>query len=112
MPAWSKQDISAEGLGSVPDLVIRTPGGVPVVLETEFAPARSVETDARARLGQILQVNGDPIEQTIAVQIPQKLREGPQKNLGARIEAASFRYCTYSGPSADSAVRWPALKGG
>ena len=31
-----------------PDIVIRPPGGIPVVLETEFMPARSVEADAQA----------------------------------------------------------------
>ncbi len=89
-----------------PDIVIRPPGGIPVVLETEFMPARSVEADAQARLGQFLQYNGDRIEQTIAVQVPQELSQVPQADLEQHIEAAEFRYCTYS--LQETAVRWPA----
>ena len=91
-----------------PDIVIRPPGGIPVVLETEFMPARSVEADAQARLGQFLQYNGDRIEQTIAVQVPRELSEVPQADLEQHIEAAEFRYCTYSLQEADMGVRWPA----
>ena len=91
-----------------PDIVIRPPGGIPVVLETEFLPARSVEADAQARLGQFLQYNGDRIEQTIAVQIPRELSQVPQADLEQHIEAAEFRYCTYSLQEADMNVRWPA----
>ena len=91
-----------------PDIVIRPPGGIPVVLETEFMPARSVEADAQARLGQFLQYSGDRIEQTIAVQIPRELSEVPQADLEQHIEAAEFRYCTYSLQEADMGVRWPA----
>ena len=91
-----------------PDIVICPPGGVPVVLETEFEPAHTVEADAQARLGKFLSQTGDRIEQTIAVQIPQELREAPQANLEQHIEAAEFRYCTYSLQEADTVVRWPA----
>ena len=91
-----------------PDIVIRPPGGVPVIIETEFMPARSVETDATARLGKFLEYNGDLIEQTIAVQIPQELSRAPQKDLELLIEAAEFRYCTFSLQETDTAVRWPS----
>lgn len=64
--------------GLQPDVVIRPPGGVPVVLETEFEPARTVELDAQKRLGFNLKYAGDPIEQTIAVQIPKDLSHVPQ----------------------------------
>ena len=91
-----------------PDIVIRPPGGIPVVLETEFMPARGVEADAQARLGQFLQYNGDRIEQTIAVQIPRELSQAPQADLEQHIEAAEFHYCTYSLQESDTAVRWPS----
>ena len=91
-----------------PDIVIRPPGGVPVILETEFMPARSVEADATARLGKFLEYNGDLIEQTIAVQVPQELRRAPQKDLERLIEAAEFRYCTFSLQEKDTVVRWPS----
>ena len=91
-----------------PDIVIRPPGGVPVIIETEFMPARSVEADATARLGKFLEYNGDLIEQTIAVQIPQELSRAPQKDLKRLIEAAEFRYCTFSLQEKDTVVRWPS----
>ncbi len=91
-----------------PDLVIRPPGGVPVIIETEFEPARSVEKDARTRLGQRLQYNGDLIEQTIAVKVPKDLSRVQQGDLLQHIKAAEFHYCTYSGQEAGTAVRWPA----
>ena len=91
-----------------PDIVIRPPGGVPVIIETEFMPARSVEADATARLGKFLEYNGDLIEQTVAVQIPQELSRAPQKDLARQIEAAEFRYCTFSLQEKDTVVRWPS----
>ena len=94
--------------GLQPDVVIRPPGGVPVVIETEFEPARTVELDAQKRLGLNLKYAGDPIEQTIAVQIPRDLSQVPQADLKGRIEAAEYRYCTYSLQEGDAAIRWPA----
>ena len=94
--------------GLQPDVVIRPPGGVPVVLETEFEPARTVEEDAKKRLGFYLKYAGDPIEQTIAVQIPKDLSQVPQADLKSRIEGAEYRYCTYSLQKGDAAMRWPA----
>ena len=111
-PRW-RDHTSAEQQGIVretalrPDIVIRPPGGIPVILETEFVPAHSVEADAQDRLGQFLQYNGDRIEQTIAVRIPQELSHAPQNDLKQHIEAAEFGYCTYSLQEADTAVRWP-----
>lgn len=90
-----------------PDVVIRSPGGVPVVLETEFEPASGVEDDARKRLGSVLRYAGDPIEQTIAVQIPKYLNQAPQEDITSRIEAAEFRYCVFSLQEANTINRWP-----
>ncbi|MYD61953.1 MAG: hypothetical protein F4W91_13000 [Gemmatimonadetes bacterium] len=91
-----------------PDIVIRPPSGVPVILETEFMPARSVEADATARLGKFLEYNGDLIEQTIAVQVPQELSRAPQGDLERQIKASEFRYCTFSLQEKDTVVRWPS----
>ena len=93
--------------GLQPDVVIRPVGGVPVVLETEFEPARTVEEDARKRLGFRFKYAGDPIEQTIAVQIPKDLSQAPQADLKDRIETAEYRYCTYSLQEKDRPLRWP-----
>ena len=112
-PHWrSRAAVEQHGLiretAERPDIVIRPLGGVPVVIETEFEPARSVEAEARSRLGKHLQYNGDRIEQAIAVQIPRALSRAPQDDLKREIEAAEFRYCTFSLQEADEAARWPA----
>ncbi len=110
-PRWrtgvEQQDVLRGESALRPDIVIRPPGGIPVVLETEFEPAHTVEADAQARLGKFLSQTGDRIEQTIAVQIPLKLKEAPQAELKRHIEAAEFRYCTYSLQEAGAATRWP-----
>ena len=112
-PQWrdrtgvEQQDVFRES-ALRPDIVIRPPGGIPVVLETEFEPAHTVEADAQARLGKFLSHNGDRIEQTVAVQIPLGLSGAPQADLEQHIEAAEFRYCTYSLQETGAAVRWPA----
>ena len=112
-PGW-RDRISAEQSNVLyetarqPDVVVRLPGGVPVVLETEFEPGPGVENDARRRLGSVLKYGGDQIEQTIAVQIPEDLSQAPQSELKRRIEAAEFRYCTFSLHETDAAMRWPA----
>ena len=96
-----------------PDILVQPPYAQPVVVETEYAPAVTVEEDARARLGLIPRNSADPIEQAIAVRIPEALRRN-QAGLAERIAAADFDYCVLSGAPA-SPTRWPAtgwLNGG
>ena len=91
-------------LGLQPDIVIRHPGGAPVIVETEFEPARMVEEDARSRLGLVIAEPGDAVEQAIAVRVPNELR-GDQ----GRLAEAEFRYCVFThheGEPLDSG-RWP-----
>ena len=89
-----------------PDILIRAPNSQPVVIETEYDPASGVENDAKARLGLIPASSTDPIEQVIAVRVPNSLRQG-QAHLPARIAAADFAYCVISGDPS-SPIRWPA----
>ena len=89
-----------------PDILVRVPDAQPVAVETEFAPAATVEDDARARLGRTPLKSTDPIEQAVAVRIPDSLRRG-QADLAERIAAAAdFDYCVFSGDPA-SPERWP-----
>ncbi|MCY4103234.1 MAG: hypothetical protein OXG55_08255 [bacterium] len=77
-PAWNEQtvlaestDVLTEGVGRKPDIVITNVahlGGV--ILETEIEPARTVEEDALARLGDTFLADGSPVEQAVAVRIP------------------------------------------
>lgn len=96
-----------------PDILVRPPNAQPVVVETEYAPAATVEEDARSRLGLVPLNSADPIEQAIAVRIPESLR-GSQAGLANQIASVDFEYCVFSGDSS-SPVRWPTsgwLSGG
>ena len=89
-----------------PDILVQVPDAQPVAVETEYAPAATVENDARARLGRTPLNFADPIEQAVAVRIPDSLRRG-QTDLAERIAAAAdFDYCVFSGDPA-SPERWP-----
>ena len=59
--------VISEAAGLKPDLIVRHLGGLPVAIETEYTPASTVEQDARERLGKILELTGDPIEQALGV---------------------------------------------
>ena len=98
-PGWTEQTVLAEstgvlteGAGRRPDIVItnesRTGG---VILETELEPARTVESDAVARLGGTFAADGSPVEQVIAVRIPAEARRP-----GTPLESLTYSYkvCT------------------
>ena len=91
-----------------PDIVVHHPGGAAVVVETEFEPARTVEDDARARLGLVIAETGDVVEQAIAIRVPLAMR-GDQSHLPEQIAAAEFRYCvfTHREGEPDDPLRWP-----
>ena len=119
-PRW-RDRVGAEQTGVLrdesarrPDIVIRHPGGLTVIVETEFEPARTVEDDARGRLGGIIADTGDAVEQAMAVRVPVTLRDVDQSRLPERIAAAAFDYCVFTaGP--EGPVRWPVsgwLRGG
>jgi len=63
-PRWRRDDAAvAEGGrilqgGGTPDVFIRPEGAPPIVIETEFMPARTVEKDALSRLGRKAQGRG------------------------------------------------------
>ena len=120
-PRWAEDDrIGAEQSGVIqdhpgqrPDIVIHHPGGAPVIIETEFEPALTVEADARARLGKIIAATGDEVEQAIAVRVPAELRSD-QGHLAEQITGAEFQYCVFS-QTEDEPRRWPEsgwLRGG
>ena len=93
--------------GKRPDIVIPHPGGIPLIVETEYAPAATVEQDARRRVGVVLEATGEVIEQTIAVVVPLELAQAPQGRLAGLIAEAQFRYCRLSGETPETATRWP-----
>lgn len=98
-----------------PDLLIRHPGGSPVVVETKFRSVstksgnkvESVEQDAIDRLSLIVSNGGETVEQSIAVRYPDELRNLGQHMLDIQIQGTEFEYCVFSG-TPDDYNRWPA----
>ena len=91
----------------MPDLIVRQPRSAPVVVETEYLPARTVEKDAIHRLGQELSDSGDAIEQCIALRAPAKLKRVHQGELQSAAAGATYQYCLFSG-SDERYTRWPS----
>ena len=116
-PDWNDGTVDAErpqglqqstpgagpGAGMKPDILIDPPHRQPVIVETEFAPARTVDKDATARLGTILQSGGTGIEGVLAVILPERLRTGNPEI----IEDASFRYAAHYSDTGGTGRRWP-----
>ena len=112
-PRWqtqltAEQHRAVKGRG-MPDLIVRNPRGAPVVVETEYLPARTVEQDAVSRLGRELADSGVAIEQCAALRAPKALQEAPQVELDERTGQATYEYCLFSrGRDGSDHVRWPS----
>ena len=112
-PRW-RRDLAAEQHravkgGGQPDLIVRDPRGAPVVVETEYVPARTVEQDAIARLGRELAGSGEAVEQCLALRVPVALQHAPQAVLDEQTARAAYEYCLFSrSGDADGHVRWPS----
>ncbi len=112
-PRW-RQGIGVEQTGVLadapsdrPDILIQHPGGLPVVIETEYHPAREVEQDAIDRLGKAVASTGEVIEQAVALRVPVELRGVNQAVLPQRVAEAAFDYCAFT-EGAEGPDRWPA----
>ena len=114
-PDWNDDTVHAErtnviqhaasgaGTGKRPDILIDSPRRQPVIVETEFAPAHTVEVDAIARLGTSLHTTGEDIEGVLSVILPESLKTGDLE----RIEESAFRYATHYLDSQGKSSRWP-----
>ena len=73
--------------GKRPDIIVRLPEG-PVILETEFEPAATVEADALSRLG--MSIDGQRVQNVFAVTVPARLRSTNQEHLYERLATATL----------------------
>ena len=94
------------GVGTGLDILVDSPNRQAVIVETEFAPAPSVEVDAAARLGTIVKRGKPGVEGVLAVVLPAKLRTGDLES----IEDASFRYATHYLDTDGDRRRWPPCR--
>jgi hypothetical protein len=92
-----------------PDIVILDyPGIAAIVIETEFDPANGVESDARARLGQLALRSGSIVHTAFAVKIPDRFKKTSASLLPQELSKAhDFRYCVLFGSSPELFQRWP-----
>ena len=72
-----------------PDILIAEPHTAPVVVETEVLPAINVEAEALSRLGEELSGSGQTVLSSIAIRLPQRLREMQSRALKQAIESAN-----------------------
>ena len=114
-PDWTDRTVHAERIrvihqgvpgtsaGKRPDILVAAPRRQPVIVETEFDPARTVEQDATARLGASLHSAGDEIEGVLSVVLPESLKTGDLET----VDNAEFRYATHYLNSGGECMRWP-----
>lgn len=114
-PDWSDGTVHAErthviqqagpGIDAAkkPDILIAPPRRQPVIVETEFAPAHTVEKDAIDRLGASLHGTGTDIEGVLSVVLPESLKTSDLQ----AIEGAGFRYATHYLNAKGECTRWP-----
>ena len=109
-PLWDDTSVHAErtrvlqgSSGLQVDILIHTPARQPVAVETEFAPAATVEKEAIQRLGWKLESTGETIESAISVVLPEALTTGSLDT----IETCGLRYATHHLHADGHHSRWP-----
>ena len=92
---WSENTRAITGQPSLrPDIIVTADGHSPVVIEAEYMPARTVEPEAKSRLGLEVAVNGRVIEAAIALRYPPEI--GDARDLSAALESARLSYCVFT----------------
>ena len=101
-----QQAVPGTGTSKRPDILIAPPRRQPVIVETEFAPAHTVEQDATSRLGTSLHSTGGDIEGVLSVVLPESLKTGDLET----VDRAAFRYATHYLNATGECTRWPERK--
>lgn len=91
------------GKGKKPDILVAPPRRQPVIVETEFYPAYSVEQDALDRLGAKLLSTGAEIEGVLSVILPESLKHGDLDEVGK----VKYQYAAHFLNSEGEFDRWP-----
>ena len=97
-----------KGTAKRPDILVVEPSVSPVVIETEVVPAVTVEADALSRLGAQMRTTGRTILSSVAVRLPERLRDkyasALQKDLAS---ADDLEMALYTGSDPLKATLWP-----
>jgi len=112
-PFLQRANVNSEALKAFagnarkPDILIQEQGAAPAIIETEVQPARSVEKDAKARLGETMRASGRVVESAIAVRIPRRYRDLPQANIISNFQNDDkLEYALFNG-DAEAPDRFP-----
>lgn len=90
------------------DILVAEPNVSPVAIETEVMPAISVEVEAVARLGEQLRENGRKILSSVAIRLPERLRQAQSTALkSALADAHDIEMALFTGSSKTDYSRWP-----
>lgn len=96
-----------------PDILVIQPGAQPVVIENEYQPARTVEAEALARLGESLDPSvvdaSGMVSATIALRSSEDLRNcvGADDVDTMLAQGVTLEYALFTGPSPVDAIRFP-----
>ena len=74
-----------------PDIIITEPGRSPVIVEAEFEPARTVEVEAKSRLGLEVVDGQRNVEAVVALKYPDEIAYSD--DLAAALSSARLSYC-------------------
>ena len=77
--------------GQQPDILIITSGRAPVVVEAEYLPAYTAESDAKKRLGLSTTVDPRPMEAVVALRYPEAVSQAD--DLHTTLREAGLSYC-------------------
>ena len=80
--------------GLQPDILITEPSRAPVVVEAEYEPGRSVEDEARSRLGLAVVEGGRKVEAVIALRYPGEAANSA--DLRGALCDARLSYCAFT----------------
>ena len=104
----SEETGQLKGSSGRPDILILEPNVCPVVIETEVFPGATVEADALFRLGSELRSTGRRILSSIALRLPERLRDKAGDALHHDLASATdLEVALYTGSTSSGATRWP-----
>ena len=86
--------------GRHPDILITEAGRAPIIIESEFEPARNVEDEAEARLGLEVVEGRRTVEAVIALRYPGPLAYAD--DLNAALSSARLSYCVLYAEESES----------
>ena len=90
----------ADQPGLQPDILVTEAGRAPVIVEAEIEPARSVEAEAKSRLGLEVVDGRRTVETVIALRYPEAVADSD--DLSAALSGARLSYCVHRDDRSES----------